>query len=467
MSHELRTPLTSVLGFAKIIQKRLDDRILPLINTDEPQVKRSVNQVSENIKIIISEGERLTALINNVLDLAKIEAGEVEWDMAMLNIADVVERAIAATTALYEQKALQQVVEIQPDIPLVMGDQNKLIQVIVNLISNAIKFTDEGMVACRAVQDDDRVVVSVSDTGVGITPEDQAEVFEQFRQVGDTLTDKPQGTGLGLSICREIVEHHGGRIWVESEPGKGSTFSFTLPIPVSLKPGLCLTATSRETLISQLEQQVAALRQERSNGAATKRILLVDDDTSIRKLYDQALQAAGSTVLEAENVADALLMIDRDVPDLVILDILFPGESGLDVATRIRQQPRTMGVPILVLSVVADEEAGYRAGADRYLVKPADTELVLHEVQNLLRIGVSSRKVYVVEPDSDLAAKIRSLLQKAGHQARVYSDDETLGAAIQSDRPDMLIGRSQLLEPVIEALQAENLTGYLYVVAYP
>lgn len=466
VSHELRTPLTSVLGFAKIIQKRLDDRIFPLINTDDVQVKRSVYQISENIKIIVSEGERLTALINNVLDLAKIEAGEVEWDIKMLNIAEVIERAIAATAALYEQKPLRRIVDIQADLPLVRGDQDKLIQVIVNLISNAVKFTDAGTVMCRAVQDGDTVVVSVIDTGVGIAPEDQAEVFEKFRQVGDTLTDKPQGTGLGLSICKEIVERHGGRIWVESAVGQGSTFSFTLPIPEDVPSKVCLTAISCETLLEQLEQQAASLQRSLDDGTRAKRILLVDDDTAIRELYRQALRAENHVIIEAANVHEALRIIDNDIPDLIILDILFPGGSGLDVATRIRQQPRTMGVPILVLSVLEDQEAGYRAGVDRYLVKPVDTELVLREVHALLEQKVSPQKVCIIEPDAEAVSVFRGLLEQAGHEVRVYSETEMLLNDIRSDQPDMLIGPAPLLAGLPETLPTENMTTCLYVVLY-
>ena len=148
----------------------------------------------------------------------------------MSQSADVIERAIAATASLFEAKKLKLVREIEPDLPDVTGDQDRLIQVVINLISNAVKFTDSGSIICSAHKRDDDLVVSVTDSGIGIAPADQPKVFEKFKQVGDTLTDKPKGTGLGLPICKEIVEYHGGHIWVESEPGKGSTFSFTLPI---------------------------------------------------------------------------------------------------------------------------------------------------------------------------------------------------------------------------------------------
>ena len=232
VSHELRTPLTSVLGFAKIVQRRLEERIFPLVQSDEPKTQRTIEQISKNLEIVVSEGERLTQLINNVLDLAKIEAGKVEWQMEQLAISEVVERAAAATTPLFDHNEnLDLVTEVPDGLPELIGDRNRLIQVVINLISNAAKFTEEGAVTCRVDEVDREVVVRVIDTGLGISEADRGRVFEQFTQVGDTLTNKPSGTGLGLPISKEIVEHHGGRIWVESEPGQGSTFAFSLPIP--------------------------------------------------------------------------------------------------------------------------------------------------------------------------------------------------------------------------------------------
>jgi signal transduction histidine kinase len=231
VSHELRTPLTSVLGFAKIIQKRLEERILPVVQVQDRKTQRAVEQVRENLGIIVAEGERLTALINDVLDLAKIEAGRVEWRMRPLGIRDVVERALAATAPLFEQKGLNLTRDLPDSLPQVVGDQAQLIRVVINLLSNAVKFTDQGGVTCRARLADGGLVVSVIDTGQGIPAADQPRVFEKFVQAGDTLISKPQGTGLGLTICRQIVEQHGGRIWVESQPGRGSTFSFSLPVP--------------------------------------------------------------------------------------------------------------------------------------------------------------------------------------------------------------------------------------------
>ncbi|MBI3388358.1 MAG: PAS domain S-box protein [Deltaproteobacteria bacterium] len=229
VSHELRTPLTSVVGFAKLIKKRLVEVMLPALAGADAKVERASRQVSENVDIIVMEGERLTTLINDVLDLAKIESGKVEWHMQPVAVGEIIQRAIAATTSLSGAKGLDVRTQID-DLPIVVGDPDRLIQVVINLLSNAIKFTATGSITCRAHRLDGAIQVRVTDTGTGIAPEDQPKVFEQFVQVGDTLTGKPTGTGLGLPICKQIIEHHGGRIWVESEIGKGSTFAFTLPI---------------------------------------------------------------------------------------------------------------------------------------------------------------------------------------------------------------------------------------------
>jgi len=230
VSHELRTPLTSILGFARIIKKKMRDTVIPRIPQDDTATLLAVRQVSDNMDIIVSEGHRLTALINDVLDLAKMEAGKHEWNMTSVSVEDLIERAVSATRALIEQKDLGLHLHVDASLPNVNGDRDRLIQVVINLISNAVKFTDAGSITCGASRKDGMVVISVRDTGIGIATEDLPSTFEKFKQVGNTLTGKPQGTGLGLPICREIIAGHSGSLWAQSEPGKGSEFFFSLPL---------------------------------------------------------------------------------------------------------------------------------------------------------------------------------------------------------------------------------------------
>jgi signal transduction histidine kinase len=231
VSHELRTPLVSIFGFARIVQRRLDERIFPLLPDQDERVKRTASQVDENLTIILDEGQRLMKLINDLLDLEKIEAGKMDWQFQPVAIQNVIHQATAATASLVEGRGLACSVQVPEGLPMVYGDPDRLVQVVINLVSNAVKFTAEGtMITINAREEEPEVIVDVIDQGIGIALTDQAFLFEKFSQVGDTLTSKPHGTGLGLAISKEIIEHHGGRIWLESEAGRGSKFSFALPI---------------------------------------------------------------------------------------------------------------------------------------------------------------------------------------------------------------------------------------------
>jgi signal transduction histidine kinase/CheY-like chemotaxis protein len=440
VSHELRTPLTSVLGFAKIIRRRLEERLFPMIPEDDRKVQQAKRQVIENLQIVVSEGERLTKLIDDVLDLAKIEAGKFTWNMASISVKEVIDRAVAATASLFEAKSLELAREIAPDLPEITGDQDRLIQVVINLISNAVKFTDAGSITCSARREGTELLVSVKDSGIGIAPEDQPKVFEKFKQVGDTLTDKPKGTGLGLPICKEIVEYHGGRIWVESEPGYGSTFSFTLPIIkqsdhlefLPKRPSIDI-----ESLVKQLRERVPA------HDGHDKSVLVVDDDSNIRSLLQQELTEAGYKVRLAEDGRKALALIREETPGLVILDVMMPEMNGFDVAAVLKNDPATMDIPIIILSILEDKERGFRLGVDRYLTKPIDTASLFHEVDTLLDQGKSRKKVMVVDEDASTIRTLTDALETRGYQVVESKSAELVSRAVDS-KPDIIILNSLL-----------------------
>ncbi len=234
VSHELRTPLTSILGFTHMIQKKLEQRVAPVVPTDDSKAMKALAQIRGNLKIMNSEGRRLTDLINNVLDLHRMESDLIVWSEEEIDMQTVLGHAGAACSILFMDKpgvAFSQ--DISPDLPPVIGDTQRLIQVVINLLSNAAKFTENGAVALEAaryVEPDGiaGVQICVSDTGPGIAETDIDAVFDHFRQVGD-VHQKTVGSGLGLSISRKIVQSHGGRIWVESELGVGSRFYFRIP----------------------------------------------------------------------------------------------------------------------------------------------------------------------------------------------------------------------------------------------
>jgi len=451
VSHELRTPLTSVLGFAKIIKKRLDEKIFPEVDRSDPKTGKTIQQITENLGVVVSEGERLTHLINDVLDLAKIEAGKMEWNMERVSMGEVAERAISATTALFENKDLILDKNIQAGIPDITGDRDKLIQVMVNLISNSVKFTPKGKVGCKVSRKKDEIVVSISDTGIGIAPQDHAAVFEQFKQVGDTLTDKPKGTGLGLPICKEIVEHHGGRIWVESELGKGSTFSFALPVLKTTAP----KPIHIDDLIRKLKEQVNQSQLNRKGRAA--RLLVVDDDDSIRSLLEQELGDAGYLIDEASNGKEALVKVRANKPDLIILDVMMPEMNGFDVAAVLKNDPQTMDIPIIVLSIVQDKARGFRIGVDRYLTKPIDTGLLFNEIGSLLEQGKSKKKVMVVDEDSGTVNTLTEVLKTKGYAVMESNGKELFEKAVAS-QPDIIIMNSILSgkQDIVQTLRFEK-----------
>ncbi|EWY38736.1 histidine kinase [Skermanella stibiiresistens SB22] len=218
VTHELRTPLTSVRAFAEILH-------------DNPDI--DPEQSREFLSVIIRESERLTRLINQVLDMAKIEAGEVDWTIGPVDLAAIMRNAAATTAQVFKDKDVALEVAIPAQVPIVQGDHDRLTQVAMNLLSNAAKFTPSGTgrVVVSVAPVAEGVKVAVTDNGPGIAAKDAEIVFDRFRQVGDTMTDKPQGTGLGLAICKSIVEHLGGRIWVDTAPGQGATFAFVIPYP--------------------------------------------------------------------------------------------------------------------------------------------------------------------------------------------------------------------------------------------
>jgi len=414
VSHELRTPLTSIKGFAEI-----------LLNYEEEDKETQ----REFLTIINDESDRLTRLINDFLDLARIESGRQQWETTKLAIPEVIETATNATNALSTQKNLSVDVDLESDLPPIWGDGDKLVQVVTNLLSNAIKFTPEGgeirvgaqVLKGEAEDVSDMIRVSVSDTGIGIASEDYEKVFEKFRQVGDTLTDKPKGTGLGLPICKEIVEHYGGRIWVESELGKGSTFYFTLPV------------------MEKIEAEMPKVKKERAAVAIKrgKAVLVVDDDANCRRFLNYELTNREYHVIEASGGKEAIDMARKHHPDLITLDVLMPDIDGFDVTVVLRSDPDTKDIPILILSVVEDKEKGYRLGANDYMTKPFDTEMLMSKIAQLLSGG--KKKVLVVDDDTSIVKAVKFELEKRGFLVYVAYDGEEALKVIESNLPDLIV----------------------------
>lgn len=372
VSHELRTPLTSILGFANLIRSRFRRRIAPFVAGDA-KARQTADRILENLAIIETESQRLTRLINDLLDIAQMESGRVEWHMGDVDVGQVIRDSVTAAAALAREKGLTVNLAVLAPLPSVWGDRDRLVQVMTNLLSNAIKFTDEGEIGVSSwVWTADAsaspsphsppdlqppaLVVSVTDTGVGIATKDLPLIFERFRQLGDVLTEKPKGTGLGLPICKEIVEHHEGAIWVESEVGVGSTFSFALPL---------VEPVGRPPMLHEIRQRVAERLPAASAGEQEPLVLIVDDKASVRCLLRQELAGAGYRVIEAADGVQALAEARRQSPALIIMDVMVPGVSGFDVSGALQADERTADIPILILSIIEDQERGLRLGEVR------------------------------------------------------------------------------------------------------
>jgi DNA-binding response OmpR family regulator len=309
---------------------------------------------------------------------------------------------------------------------------------------------------------EDGIAVSVVDTGLGISAADQPKVFEKFKQVGDTLTDKPKGTGLGLPICREIVEHHGGHIWVESEPGKGSTFSFVVPVKIETAPKAPL---SLDVLVRQLRDQPAIAAPRQPDGRPD--ILAVDDDPHIRALLTQEFTEAGYRLRTAANGREALAEVRRKRPDLVILDVMMPEINGFDVAAVLKNDPQTMDIPIIILSIVEDRTRGFRLGVDRYLSKPIDMAALFKEVGALLELGRSARRVLVVDEDASAVKMLSDVLQARGYSVSEASGSELVATAV-AIQPDIIMLNAILSDKqeVVQLLRFEKGLEHVLFLVY-
>jgi PAS domain S-box-containing protein len=428
VSHELRTPLTSIKSFSEI-----------LLSYDEDKETQK-----EFLTIINEESNRLTRLINDFLDLSKIEAGRMQWETTELSLDEVIQTALNATHALSREAKLNVDTVIGRDLPTVLCDKDRLVQVVTNLLSNAIKFTPEGgAIRVKAhlqngrkpEKEADMIMVSVSDSGIGIAPKDQQSVFEKFKQVGDTLSNKPKGTGLGLPICKEIIEHYGGRIWVKSEPGKGSTFFFTLPI-----------TQKKETKATKAPEAPEAKKEEAEvvtkGGKEGKKILVVDDEANIRRFLKHELGNRGYQVLEASGGKEAIDLARKHHPDIITLDIVMPDINGHDVTAVLKNDPATKNIPILVLSIVEEKEKAYRLGANDFVTKPFTMKILTEKINRLLRdaqIQDAHKTILVVDDDKSLVRSIKYRLEKKGFSVdAAYGGKEAIKMA-EGHHPNLIL----------------------------
>jgi signal transduction histidine kinase/CheY-like chemotaxis protein len=422
MSHELRTPLTAIIGFSSLMAV-------------EPEVDGRVSVSHEWVDHIRIGGDHLLALINDVLDLAKVEAGRLELASEPVDVGSSISTAVAALRPLADRKT-QSIEVIVPESLTIEADPGRLRQILYNLLSNSIKYTGErGRILVSAAAGGDRVHISVQDDGVGIAPEDHERVFEEFQQVGDP-TQHVSGTGLGLALTRRLVEAHEGTIRLRSRVGEGSTFTVVLPI-----------AHARA-----IEQPP-----EPSPGAAAdagRSILVIEDEPSSARLLDTYLREAGYAVRLAADGETGLAYASSDPPAAIVLDVVLPGIDGWEVLRRLKSDPGLRDVPVIVATVVDERGVGLALGAVDYLLKPIDPRALLDRLaRHAFPAPAASRPTSVVAIDDDPVALdvIEATLASRGYAVQRATSGRDGISLARTQQPDLVI--CDLLMPEVDGFE--------------
>jgi len=375
VSHELRTPMTSIKGYADLL-------MLGMAGPLSDQQKHFIG-------IIRNNAERMVALVSDLLDISRIESGRVQLDLRAIHIREVVMQVVGTLQGKAQSKNIALQVDVSENLPLVWGDSNRVAQILTNLISNAIQYTPPGgRVTISAHPSGDMMEVSVADTGIGISKEDQRKIFDRFFRADDPLVQETPGTGLGLPITASLVQMHGGQIWVESELGEGSTFTFTLPLAVTQ------AGTPSPPVLAQ--------------GAP---VLVVEDEADIANLIRIHLEREGYPVQIASRGDEALRLAREIQPRLITLDIRLPDMDGFTVLERLKRDPQTANIPVIVVSIVPDREKGLQLGAVDYLGKPIDEEQLMELVRRVLH---QKGLILVVDDDRDNLSLMREALRRQG-----------------------------------------------------
>lgn len=393
MSHELRTPLNAVIGYSELLQEEVEE-------LQQPELLPDLHKIN-------AAGKHLLALINDVLDLSKIEAGRVELCLEDFDLNVMVEDAVTTIRPLVEKNGNRLEVVAAAGLGGMHADITRLRQCLFNLLSNAGKFTQQGTITLhvnRAAEGGrDWITLRVSDTGIGLTTEQVAKLFQPFSQADASTTRKYGGTGLGLAISLKLMELMGGTIRVASAPGKGSTFTILVPAEVVKAPATEVRP-SKEALVKSQDNQTMG----RLDGRNT--ILVVDDDPASQDLIERFLRAEGYRVLVADR-GEAALRLAREVhPQAITLDILMPEMDGWAVLAALKADPAVADIPVVLVTIVEDRNLGYALGAADYLTKPIDREALLRVLRR--RRVQAGRQALVVEDDADTRTLLRRMLEK-------------------------------------------------------
>jgi PAS domain S-box-containing protein len=417
VSHELRTPLTSIKGYLDLV----------LMGASGPVTKQQTSFLS----IARDNTERLNEMVADLLDISRIESGKVELDVQVVAVAAVVEQVAASLRQEFKDRGLDLVLDVPPDLPELFGDPGRIAQILINLLSNAYKYTPEGGATVRVRPEGKALRIDVSDTGLGISAEDQEKLFSRFFRAEDSAVRRQPGTGLGLNITRSMVEMHGGQIWVESEPGMGSTFSFTLPLPAGL-------VEAREEVAR--EQVVAKPKPTPSPIPSGPWILVVDDQSDVAHLFKHQLEKAGYRVTVVTQGSRVVEVARQLKPELITLDLLMDVD-GLVVLKQLKEHPETAEIPVVIVSVISEPDKGLSLGAADYLTKPLDEGVLLHSVRQVLGQpnGESRKRILVVDDEIDIVGWLKHSLALYGYEVDEAYDGIQALEAVEANRPDLIL----------------------------
>jgi adenylate cyclase len=417
MSHELRTPMNAIIGFTRLVMRRGKEAL--------PEKQYA------NLEKILASANHLLGLINDVLDLSKVEAGRMEVKPVEFALGPLIDQCLRTVEPMLRSGRVQLIKQIEPGLPTLFSDQDKLRQILFNLLSNAAKFTEAGAITVDAGRRGDELVVAVADTGIGI-PADQLElVFEEFRQVDSSSTRQYGGTGLGLSISRRLAQLLGGDITLASTPGAGSTFTLAVPA----RWAASLSGAPAELLVAagaEVEERIA--REARAGGGRV--VLAIDDDPDVVLLLKENLADAGYRVVGAANGAEGLKLARELKPSAITLDIVMPGTDGWQVLHGLKADPATRDIPVLLLTVVDQKDLGYRLGAADYLMKPFERDDLIAALQ---RVAPHCRRLLVVDDDPHVADLVRQSLEDQPYQIDAAEDGLAALDAIAERRPDVIL----------------------------
>ena len=363
VSHELRTPMTSIKGYTDLLHASAVGEV----NAEQKRF----------LSIIKSNADRLTTLINDLLDISRTEAGRIELEFKPLQMGEIVLEVANSFRGQMESKGLEFLVDIPDNLGKVRGDRGRITQILTNLIANAYHYTLEGSIKVSLSQVDNVLKVDVADTGIGIAPGDQGKIFDRFYRADNSLVQETTGTGLGLSIVKMFVEMHGGRVWVESEPGKGSTFTFVLPtIEEPVEATLILSPTSLPAIHSRKTEAMFSRK---------GRVLVAEDDADTARLLQEVLSRGGFEVAVALDAYKVVATACRQKPEIILLDLKLPGMDGYETITRLKKEAETREIPIVAMSAHVEERERVRTlGVENFLAKPFTVDELVTKLNGVL-----------------------------------------------------------------------------------